>query len=225
MIGIGLAVAMLALQEPAEVLTVQQDSPAMTAALANKPLMKVAPKFKSGPEDVFPEAARAAGEHGSVKISGILGVDGRLSELKVALTSRSALLDQSAMTTAAATVFEPARDAKGTPISVPISVPYAFDNSRTPGRGGGVLRYKCDQFARDMDWWYRTWPESKKDTFYTLVLGVSLLSQGGLKVGLNREFESRWKAAIEACKTKPDRLFIDVFQPEGEVMRRLANQN
>jgi len=36
------------------------------------------------------------------------------------------------------------------------------------------------------------------------------------------EFPTRWDAAITACRTAPDKLFIDIFQPEGEAMRRLA---
>jgi len=38
----------------------------------------------------------------------------------------------------------------------------------------------------------------------------------------NDDFEARWNAAIEACRKTPGLLFVDVFKPEGDGLRRLA---
>jgi len=209
------------------------ESPAMTMARANRSRMKVAPSFRSGPDPDVPAAAQAAGEFGKVTISGIIGVDGHFSEAKVAVSSRSTLLDTTALAIANSTVFDPAKDENGAPLAISAQMPVEFSNAKTPGKGGGVLRYRCDQFARDYDWWFRTWPTGNHDDFYLLVLGFSTIAKardrnGALDINkfasVNRDFESRWKSAVEACRAAPDRLFIDVFQPEGKLMRGMADK-
>jgi TonB family protein len=208
--------------------------PAMAAARANRQRVKVNPEFKSGPDSTIPEGARAAGEFGKVVISGIIGTDGRFSETRVVASSRSPLLDSTALGIANATLFEPAKDANGAPLAVPAQMPIDFSNAHTPGKGGGVLRYGCTQFARDYDWWFKTWPAgSRHDDFYLLVLGLSTIVRSRSPNGsidmqrfgsVNRDFEVRWKAAVEACRASPDRLFIDVFKPEGDFMRGMARK-
>jgi TonB family protein len=201
------------------------------AAAPPQPSKASHPKFLSGPEAEFPDAAKAAGEFGKVAVSGTIGVDGKLHDAKVTLSSNSALLDASALTAANAAVFEPAHDAQGAAIAVPANIPYDFSNAKSPGKGGGALRYKCDQFVRDYDWWYKTWPADKHDDFYLMVLGYSSLAQsqhagGGVDLSKfadsNEDFNSRWHKTVEECRKTPDKLFIDVIEPEGPFLRRLA---
>jgi TonB family protein len=185
------------------------------------------PKFLSGPEPIFPDAAKAAGEHGKVVVSGTIDVDGRLHDPKVDVSSKSELLDASALAAATAAVFEPARDEHGVAIAKHAQVPYDFSNARTAGKGGGALRYRCDQFVRDYDWWYKTWPADQHDDFYLMVLGYdSLIALRSGNLGdiaeSNKNFESHWRATIEDCRKSPDKLFVDVIEPEGPFLRRLA---
>jgi TonB family protein len=226
-----LVAAVLAFQAaPPVAVAPLQESPAMAAAKANMARIKVRPVFKSGPDAAFPDAARLAGEFGKVEISGILGVDGRITEAKVSVSSRSSLLDASALAAATGSLFEPARDAQGEALSIPISVPLDFSNARTPGKGGGVLRYHCDQFVRDYDWWHAHWPAKAHDELYRMIAGFSLLmrirgNNGSLDPSVlpkNDVFEDRWNAAIAACRKTPGGLFVDVFKPEGDELRRLA---
>jgi TonB family protein len=202
-----------------------------TPTAAPAPSKATHPKFLSGPEADFPDAAKAAGEFGKVAVTGTIGTDGKMHDAKIAVSSKSPLLDASALTAANAAVFDPAHDAQGAAIAVPAKIPYEFSNAKSPGKGGGALRYKCDQFARDYDWWFKTWPAGAHDDFYLLVLGYSTLAQSRKADGStdlskfgssNKDFEDRWKAAIEDCRKKPDSLFIDIFQPEGPFLRRLA---
>ena len=188
-------------------------------------------KFISGPKAEFPDAARTAGEFGKVVVSGVIGPDGHLHDAKVTATSRSALLDASALAAASGATFEPAHDEHGAAIASPADLPYTFSNAKSPGKGGGVLRYRCDQFARDYAWWYKTWPAGQHEDFYLAVLGYAAMAKAQRPDGstdflsvanINKEFETRWKAAVETCRASPDRLFIDIFQPEGEALRRLA---
>ena len=224
--AISLAAQLPATQEPKP-----EESPAMVAARENVARVKTPAAFKAGPKAEFPETARAAGEFGKVTVVGIIGADGRFRDLSVAESSRSPELDASALAAAAETIFEPARDERGEPLAVRAAMPFEFTNAKSPGKGGGALRYKCDQFARDYDWWFRMWPSDKHDDFYLLVLGITTIARSRSNDGsfdfskfgsTNKDFDARWKAAVEACRSKPNRLFIDVFKPEGELLRRMA---
>ncbi|MBR7620874.1 TonB family protein [Phenylobacterium sp. 20VBR1] len=224
-----LATLAFALQTPSEGGAAPEP---VTAAMAqaNKARVATRPVYKSGPSPDIPEAVRATGAHGKVVVSGVIGADGRFTETKVAVSSRSSLLDAAALEQVSAMIFEPARDAEGVALSLPARTPLEFTNAKSEGKGGGVLRYGCSQFARDYDWWYATWPATEHDDFYYLVLGLSALSTASASgrfdvasFGKGYEgFEPRWKAAVEACRKAPQRLFIDVFKPEGDFLRRGA---
>ncbi|MDF7776246.1 energy transducer TonB [Sphingomonas sp. AOB5] len=215
--------------------TAQQEapSPAMAEAIANRTKVKTRPEFKDGPPAELPEASRAIGEHGAVEVTGIIGVDGRVSEAKVTKSSRSPTLDRLALESASASVYEPAKDAEGKPIAIPARIPFNFGNLRSPGKGGGILRYGCAQFVLDQDWWKATWGEKGEgDEFFHMSLGVAMLSRRGGLTGMTAseltstvaDFRKRFDDAIASCRKSPEKMVIDVFKPYGEVMRRLANQ-
>lgn len=206
--------------------TSESMSPTMEVARANKTLVKISPEFRSGPEAIIPEAAKATGEHGKVIVAGIIGVDGHFSEVTVAVSSHSAVLDKVAVEIAGATVFDPAKDANHLPIAIFARMPVEFDNARSSEPPSGVQRYKCGQFAKDYRWWTSVWPQDKKDDFYLLVLGLSTMAKSRRPDGkidmaafasVNRDFDARWKAAVEECEKAPELLFVDVFKPEGDM--------
>lgn len=187
------------------------------------------PMFVTRVEAAFGDASRAAGEHGKVVIEGKVGADGRLIDAVVAQSSRAPTLDAAALEAANASRFRPYRDGAGKPIALPIRVPFGFDNYRTPGPGGGILRYRCDQFTRDEDWWAAHWPTSEKREFYTMMLGISALSQDMLAQPAQfrqkmAAFELRYAAARMHCVARPDKLFIDVMEIEGPIARRMAEK-
>lgn len=187
------------------------------------------PEFTSRVEPVFSDAARAAGEHGKVVIAGKVAPDGRLVDAAVFRSSRSPTLDAAALEAANASRFEPYRDEAGEPIALPVRATFGFDNYRTPGPGGGILRYRCDQFVRDESWWEANWPASEKNEFYTMMLGLSALSQDMLAgVSQFREkkaaFDMRYAAARLECAARPEKLFVDVMTVEGPIARRMAEK-
>lgn len=187
------------------------------------------PMYVTRVEPVFSDAARAAGEHGKVVIDGKIGPDGRMIDAVLFQSSRSASLDAAALEAATASRYRPYRDGAGQPYALPVRVPFSFDNYRTPGPGGGILRYRCDQFARDESWWAANWPVSEKNEFYTMMLGISALSQGMLtQVSQFREkmaaFDKRYAAARLECAARPDKLFVDVMKVEGPIARRMAEK-
>lgn len=205
------------------------ETPEMIEARANNPRVKTPPKFLSGAEveETVPEEARAIGAHGTVVIKGIIDRNGNLIQAWVATSSKSALLDETALSGAQKAKFEPAKDAGGNPIATLASLPFTFENIYTPGPGGGILRYRCDQFVRDQNWWRATWPAERRDQTYLMAIGVGLMAEGlNLEAArrLNRDFPKRWDAAIEACRKKPDALFVDMLKPEGKAMRAIAER-
>lgn len=187
------------------------------------------PLYVSRVDPEFSDAARAAGEHGKVVIAGKIGADGQLFDAVVATSSRSPTLDAAALAAAQASRLRPYRDNAGQPLAVPVNLSFAFDNYHTPGPGGGILRYRCDQFVRDENWWQATWPASEKNGFYTLMLGLSMMSQGvlsnpsGIKEA-KAAFDARLADARRDCAAQPDRLFVDVMKVEGPAARRLAEK-
>lgn len=187
------------------------------------------PMYAERVEPLFSDAARAAGEHGKVVIDGKIGADGGLIDAVVTTSSRSAMLDAAALEAATASRYRPYRDGAGKPIALPVRLPFGFDNYRTPGPGGGILRYRCDQFVRDESWWVATWPADEKREFYTMMLGLSALSQGMLSEPAKlREkmaaFDLRYAAAGLECAARPEKLFVDVMKVEGPIARRMAEQ-
>jgi TonB family protein len=193
--------------------------------------MKVRPKLKSGLNPEFPESEKALGHHGEVIVKGQLGVDGRVHDAHVATSSGAPSLDDVALKSAEAAEFTPALDAEGAPIAVPISLPFEFASYRTPGPGGGVLRYSCRQFALDMTWWRSAHPKSewKDHELYSIFAGLgSMMMLKRMPVDANAlkayfdGLPRRWERAIEACRSQPERRFIDVFQPEGKYAEALA---
>lgn len=187
------------------------------------------PLYVSRVEPEFGDAARAAGEHGKVMVEGKIDADGQLVDAVVATSSRSPTLDAAALAAAKASRFRPYRDGAGQPIAIPVRLPFAFDNYHTPGPGGGILRYRCDQFVRDENWWEASWPASEKNEFYTLMLGLSMITQGVLAnpsqiKEAKAAFDARLADARRDCAAQPDRLFVDVMKVEGPTARRLAEK-
>jgi len=187
------------------------------------------PMFVMRVRPAFGDASRAVGEHGKVAIEGKIDTDGRLVDAVVAQSSRSPTLDVAALEAATASRYRPYHDGAGKPIVLPARVPFGFDNYRTPGPGGGILRYRCDQFVRDESWWEANWPASEKNEFYSLMLGLSALSQDMLtQVSQFKEkkaaFDMRYAAARLECAARPEKLFVDVMKVEGPIARRMAEK-
>lgn len=212
-----LATGVVAEGETSAVATGQSQT--WTGADANKPKMKVAPSFVEGPRAELPESEKALGHHGPVVVQGIIGIDGKMSEARIKLTSNAPVLDQIALASANASTFTPAKHANGAPLPVVISM--HFDLVAYKARGGmGILQYKCAQFVRDMDWWKSVNPDKsfKDHELYIMEIGFEMLSliqrargdQEALRQSI-AGFETRWNAAIEFCRKKPNVLQRDAI--------------
>lgn len=207
--------------QPNPALTKDDVSPAMVAAIANKSHAKSAPSFIKEPDYTRPEAARLAGEFGEVILSGIIGADGKFSEPVIAVSSRSDAIDAAALASVPTMLFEPARDAEGKPLAIPAKLPLEYANVNFHG-ANGLAGYRCEQFVRDYDWWYRTWPADKQDRVFKTLRGFVVLAD--MKSGKQSQatFETEWKTAIESCRQSPDKLMIDMLKPHGALIRGMV---
>ena len=226
-----LGLALLAGPATAQDATSEAATAAMVTAKANQALVKVKARWVSGGVPEYPESEKALGHHGVVKVFGILGLDGRMSQTIVAASSGAPVLDDLALTSVQGALFEPAKDAAGAPLAVAITFPVEFYGYKSPGPGGGILRYSCGQFARDMDWRRATFPkvEAADNELYGMMRGIAflaLMGSGPLDVATikssNADFARRWSEAVETCRAHPERRFTQVLQPEGRIAEALA---
>jgi len=223
MFSILLATAVLAAQ-PTAVSSTSDGSAAADGALwaqakENRAKVKTPPAFIEGPRAELPEAEKALGHHGPVVIEGIIGVDGRMTEVRVKRTSHAPLLDEIAVDAARASTFTPAKDANGVPLSIIVAMPFdlvAFKSDQEMG----IMQYTCEQFVRDMDWWKSVNPDKpfKDHELYKLESGMEFAAvalqanRDNAKLeGFSAEFDQRWLAAIAYCRKKPRVLQRDAI--------------
>lgn len=196
-------------------------SPAMATAIANKARAKSAPDFIKEPKYVRPESAILAGEFGEVVLSGIIGEDGKFREARVLVSSRSAILDATALAAVPQMLFAPARDADGKPLSIPANLPLEYSQTDFHDQKG-LLQYQCAQFVRDYDWWYRTWSTDKENRIFKTLRGFVVMAD--MKSNQTGDFSSEWKQAVEACRISPHKLMLDMLKPHGSFIRTMVRK-
>jgi TonB family protein len=202
------------------------------AAKPNTRLVKTQPQFVSGPPANLPDSEKLLGHHGKVLVQGLLGVDGKMRYLTILTSSRAPALDQIALDATAGAIFQPAKDATGRAMPVPIAMPHEFYAYQS-ATGVGAAQYTCDQFVRDQDWYRATWPENPyvSQEFYVMMRGLQVAMAIGAGRSItelmamreaNPAFEARWRAAIETCRANPSGKFMDALKPEGDILVRLS---
>jgi len=208
---------------------VAADSSAVAAARAARARVKTRPESVPPPEadrkriDAELErrvaAARALGHHGQVVVEGIIGIDGRFTDLRVRTSSRADDLDALALDSARATIFKPARDAAGVPLAIWGAMP--FEVMPASFGMGTIAGYRCDAFVRDMDWWQGAWPEAKlRDSrLYLMVSGFELVRaigasgvDGGMAKLKASTFDDRWVQGLATCRSQPSMKFLDAIK-------------
>lgn len=208
---------------------VAADSPLIAQAKTNRAQVKTRPVLTSKPlpdYDAREDAARAMGHHGNVAVEGVLGTDGRFADPRIRTSSRAAELDALALDSARAATFVPAKNAAGVPITIWTAMVFEFRN-RAADQGGGLMKYRCDAFVQDMDWWRSAWPERewKEHEFYKLVLGyetIGVISARGSGPAAFEQvrtraqnFPARWAGALDACRARPGTLFVDAMRKQN----------
>jgi len=228
LVALSLSVALMAAPEVAPL---SPEQAAVEAVKGSLPLVKTRAVRKTGDYASLTDEARKLGHNGKVTVSGVLGVDGKLTALHVSRSSGSPLLDDAALVAARSWSFDPALDAEGKPLAVPIKLPFEFFAYK-PADGTGISGYRCDQFVLDQDWWRSSHPNSttrSDNELYSMMLGLGMITSGALNdVGKLKtavsDFEKRWDAAIATCRRSPDKRFVEVLKPEGPQAEALAKR-
>lgn len=84
------------------------------------------PRLVDGARPEYPEGARAKGREGTVKIQILVGIDGRVEDVRLAASSGYAELDQAAQSAVRSWRFSPALQ-KGLPVAAWATLPIVFD--------------------------------------------------------------------------------------------------
>ena len=189
--------------------------------------MGTKPTFISGEQPDYPDEARALGHHGEVRITVTIDEAGAVTNAELGQTSHSDLLDASALETARGAKFTPALDTDGRPMPLTFLVPYTFDNATSSEPGGGLVRYGCSAFTRDMDWWDSLGLNNEngkpaKTRLETMLLGFRVMfgARGldGLRTTMD-DHDRNWAKAREKCRANPDKLLIDYLDNRKEIER------
>lgn len=83
----------------------------------------VPPALRLGPSGDERSAFFAEGIQGEVTVAGIVGIDGKMHEGSVAMSSRSKELDDFAQGLVTKSIFDPAKDKDGNPVPARVRVP------------------------------------------------------------------------------------------------------
>jgi protein TonB len=215
MLPIMLAGAMLVAQ-PADGMAAPQESAEWIEATANRAKIKTRPSLTEGEFPVLPAAEKAQGHHGEVTISGIITIQGALTEARVSQSSGVPELDDIALAAARAFRFAPAQDAQGNAIPIIAAIPFKL---AAYAEGDGLAgEYRCEQFLLDLAWWQSVNPDTpvKQHELYNMMLGFQTIAlmNGGNSANAGKGvafFDKRWGRAFERCRDKPQALLLQVL--------------
>ncbi len=186
----------------------------LAAALAGAPAVAAIvkqPVAVAAPDPAYPQAAKALGEQGEVKLSGYVGTDGTISDIVVESSSRSVTLDELAVATFSRWTFSPAIDDAGKPVEARVVTTLAFwkDSLETLGEK------TCADFVVDFDWHREAYPKGEKPMRLALLIqGMGLLYSGKYQRemdALKADFPGAWARTYAQCRDHPEKRFLAVL--------------
>jgi TonB family protein len=186
----------------------------------------IRPDTTSRVEAAFGAAERDAGLQGTVIVSGKIVNDGQLIEANVTVSSRSTILDNSALLAATTSRYRPYKNGSGDSIDYPISITYKFSSNGLSNSTNKLSQYRCSQFVKDELWWRANWPSGPYSELYISALSIrSIVSFTDSEAldAYRADFEARWLKAIETCQQTPDAFFVNTLKPEGIALAKLLN--
>ncbi len=172
------------------------------------------------------------GHHGKAVVRISIDTAGAVTLAEIADSSRSDLLDASALATARTARFTPALDGNGNPLPLTFLAPYEFYKSQSSEPGGGLVHYNCADFTLDTDWWESINPvvdgKREKTRLEIMLLGLRVIaaSNDSLFPGDAESFRNvmdahrrNWAKAREKCRANPDRLLVDYLNQRKAIER------
>ena len=193
---------------------------ALILAVGAEPVLaQTKARLISGSQPALPKAASDIGAQGIVKISGVIGVDGKVRDAKIAKSTGSDVLDQTALDAVAALVFEPARDKDGAATEQPFTTTISMLKDSIFSGGKLTIATKtCVDFVLDADWFTRTHPDEplSEMPLYNAMVGMFVLPKSSSSaeemLKAVRQMETAWPAVYKECSAHPDRLFFELLK-------------
>jgi TonB family protein len=163
-------------------------------------------------ERPVPPEALALGHHGVVVLTGDILPEGRASNMTIAKSSGSSILDDLAVTTFAHSKIS---GDLVTPSSKKIRLKVEYGSYDFDHMG---LGYLCKQAVIDADWRAKTFPEAPiGDTkFANYVQGLGLIEPRMAFAQNPERFAKAWQSALVTCRTHPDAPFLGAITIAGK---------
>lgn len=166
-------------------------------------------KITSGPPDDGKEVFFSKGIQGEPRIEFVVGADGALSEAFVVESSRSAELDEFALSLVKNSTFEPAKDKSGQPVAVRASVPIRLWKDSIAD--GSIFEKRCDDFLLDAAWFIQAFPEKKPNQMRSWLLLTGALVAARFTNDTAIRKAPDFQAVYNGCKKEPSGKFVDVY--------------
>jgi TonB family protein len=155
-------------------------------------------------QPVYSDAARAAGVQGDVTIRGMVHSDGSIAEIGVVETSRSAVLDEAAMSAVRQWRFLPVETA----VPYQVQIEFRKDDLNT------LATKICSDLNIDVAYFRQAFPESVisdmplKDVLVGLMMVVG---PRGMMIENIRRSSDAFDRTVEWCASRADELVLERF--------------
>ncbi|MES3024062.1 MAG: energy transducer TonB [Pseudomonadota bacterium] len=189
----------------------QAPSPALPAI---EPAPLQADEVTVSPESaIYPPELVQAGVQGNTTITALLKPDGTTEQVSVKETSRSAKLDEIAVTIVKRLRYKARESASATPLTILVPVEFRKDTL------AGLLQKTCADLNTDLAYFTATFPERRPSElkFFKLATGALYLAQVPAdKIGFAKGLQGRYANTITGCAAQPGQKVFDVFRQASE---------
>lgn len=179
----------------------------LAAASGAAPVMKQNVRLLSQPPESYPEAAKAAGHQGVVKLRLSINTEGRVDDAQLIESSKSSILDAAAMERVKAWKLSPAIDSDDKPMAVKVVAPIQYVKDSIVD----LADKACSDLNVDVSWFRSVYPDKPVSDMHIYNLSLGLLAVGagsGPKIlETSRKFSKAFDKTVERCAEKPDEKY------------------
>lgn len=180
---------------------------AIALASGAQPVIKKNIRLLEQPAPNYPEAAKAAGHQGTVKLRLSVGADGVVEEAQVVESSRSPELDAAAIEQVKAWKLSPAIDADDKPVAIKVVVPVQYAKDSVVG----LPSKTCADLTADVRWFRSAYPDAplSEMRLYDLSLGVLAAGAGSVSniLETSKKFRKAFEKTVDRCADQPDETY------------------
>lgn len=176
------------------------------------PVIKQNVRLLSQPPDSYPEAAKAEGHQGKVKLRLSINAEGSVQDVEVIESSKSAILDAAAVARVKAWELSPAIDSDNNPVAVKVVAPIEYVKDSIVD----LVDKTCSDLSVDVTWFRSVYPDKPISDMriYNLSLGLLAMSAGSTSKILetSKKFSKAFEKTVERCADKPNEKYWENIQ-------------